>query len=63
MILSRLGENTTGYMVSGIFAAVLGGALIFFHYWGTEERNVMTKLAAEEQTRQDRSHRYFCYIS
>ena len=50
VILSRLGENTTGYMVSGIFAAVLGGALIFFHYWGTEERNVAAKLAAEEQT-------------
>lgn len=50
VILARLGENTTGYMVAGIFAAVLGGALIFFHYWGTEERNVAANLAAEEQT-------------
>ena len=49
IILARLGENTTGYMVAGIFAAVLGGLLIFFHYWGTEERNVTAKLAAEEQ--------------
>ena len=49
VILARLGENTTGYMVAGIFAAVLGGLLVFFHYWGTEERNVAAKLAAEEQ--------------
>ncbi len=49
IILARLGENTTGYMVAGIFAAALGGLLIFFHYWGTEERNVTAKLAAEEQ--------------
>ena len=49
LILARLGENATGYMVAGIFAAVLGGLLIFFHYWGTEERNVTAKLAAEEQ--------------
>ncbi|MCZ0716946.1 MFS transporter [Aerococcus kribbianus] len=50
IILSNLGENAMGYAVAGTFAAILGGILVYIHYWGTEERNVKAKLAAEEQS-------------
>lgn len=50
IILSNLGENAMGYAVAGSFAAVLGGILVYIHYWGTEERNVKAKLAAEDQS-------------
>ena len=51
-ISANLGETTTGYAVSGITAAALGGILVFIHYAWTEERNVAAQTAvksAEEQ--------------
>lgn len=48
-ILKGLGENQTGYAVAGTFCAVMGGILIFFHYYLTEERNTEAQLKAEKQ--------------
>ena len=39
-VLSNLGETTTGYMVAGVAAAVLGCFLVFIHFAWTEERNI-----------------------
>lgn len=51
-ILNRLGENTQGYMVTGIVIAILGGILVYFHYLWTEERNQSSK-AVEEETSEE----------
>ncbi|MBQ8280431.1 MAG: MFS transporter [Roseburia sp.] len=51
-ILANLGENTFGYGVVGVTAAVLGCILVFIHYAWTEERNVAAQnvvKTAEEQ--------------
>ena len=46
-ILSALGENTFGYAVTGIVAAVLGGILVFIHFAWTEERNAAAQVAVK----------------
>lgn len=46
-ILERLGETPQGYAAAGIFAAVAGGILVFFHYAWTEERNKAAQVVAE----------------
>ena len=46
-ILSALGENTFGYAVTGIAAAVLGGILVFIHFAWTEERNAAAQVAVK----------------
>ena len=46
-ILSTLGENTLGYAVTGIAAAVLGGILVFVHFAWTEERNAAAQVAVK----------------
>ena len=48
-ILSALGENTFGYAVTGIAAAVLGGILVFIHFAWTEERNAAAQVAGQGQ--------------
>ena len=47
-LLATLGENTRGYMISGIVIAVLGGILVFVHYAWTEERNESAKIVVED---------------
>lgn len=39
-ILARFGETSQGYFYVGLFAAAVGGFLIFLHYALTEERKV-----------------------
>ena len=46
-ILKVLGENTTGYAVGGIVAAVLGCVLVFIHYAFTVERNAAAQNAVK----------------
>ncbi|AMB98810.1 hypothetical protein AWM75_01840 [Aerococcus urinaehominis] len=50
-VLARLGENTTGYAVCAVIAAILGGFIIFIHYAWTEERNVSVQemVSGEEE--------------
>lgn len=49
LILDSLGENSVGYGVASVFAAVLGGILIYIHYAWTEERNDEARQHTEEQ--------------
>lgn len=48
-LLGALGENTRGYMISGIVVALLGAFLIFIHYSWTEERNSAAKLVVDDE--------------
>lgn len=48
-VLTRLGENATGYAVASMVAALLAGLLIFIHYKWTEERNTAAKYVTENQ--------------
>ena len=46
-ILKGLGETKLGYAVTGIAAAVLGGILVFIHFYFTVERNAAAQLAVK----------------
>ena len=47
-ILANLGETPAGYAVAGIFCAVLGGILVFIHYFWTEERNTAGQVSSDD---------------
>ena len=46
-VLSALGENTMGYAVTGLAAAVLGGLMVFGHFFFTVERNTAAQVAVK----------------
>ena len=48
-ILAALGETKVGYAVTGIAAAVLGGVLVFIHYFFTVERNAAAQVAVKTE--------------
>ena len=48
-ILSSLGETKLGFAVTAIAAAVLGGVLVFIHYFFTVERNAAAQLAVKSE--------------
>lgn len=52
LILSRFGENEKGYMLAAIFAAVLGGIMIFLHFAWTEERNKEGQVIKTEEEKE-----------
>ena len=46
-VLSKIGENTLGYAVTGAAAAILGCILVFMHFSWTEERNAAAQVAVK----------------
>lgn len=50
--LQRFGENEQGYLYAAIFAAVLGGVMIFLHYAWTEERNKEAVVVKTEEEKE-----------
>lgn len=47
-LLASLGETRSGYMITSIIIAILGGIIVFFHYFWTEERNADARLVLED---------------
>ena len=52
-ILSKLGETTMGYAVTGAVAAVLGCILVFMHFGWTEERNAAAQVAVKSEAEKE----------
>ena len=52
-ILANLGETKMGYAVPAIAAAVLGGVLVFIHYFFTVERNAAAQVAVKTEAEKE----------
>ncbi len=47
-MLARLGETPTGYMITSIVVALLGGLIVYIHFAWTEERNTDARVEQDD---------------
>lgn len=58
-VLARFGDNTDGYFVASIIAALLGGFIVFLHYALTQERNKVALQIQKDAGGEDKEKQKF----